>query len=127
MVARTRSAQAGVGLGVNVGVGDGVGLAEGEPQAELTAITNRRRAISLARYSLSDEFFMAWVSTWMDIRCPFQRAAPSLLSSTGPSRAPICPVYTGASADCWRAARRRPPFARCEVSMQTRLRRARSR
>jgi len=62
MLARTRSAQAGVGLGVDVGVGDGVGLAEGEPQAELTAIT-KRRAISLARCSLSDEFFMAWVST----------------------------------------------------------------
>jgi hypothetical protein len=73
MAASTRSGQAGVGLGVGVGdglgdtvgdgVGDGVGLAEGEPQAELTPITNIRMGTSRARCSLCDEFFMAWVST----------------------------------------------------------------
>jgi hypothetical protein len=73
MAASSRSGQAGVGLGLGVGVGlgdavgdgfgEGVGLAEGEPQAELTAITNRRMAASLPPFSLSDEFSMVWVST----------------------------------------------------------------
>jgi hypothetical protein len=71
MAANTRSAQASGGLGVAVGdglgdvvgdgVGDGVGLAEGEPHAELSAITNRRMATSLPR-CVPDEFSMALAS-----------------------------------------------------------------
>jgi hypothetical protein len=70
MPAKTRSGQAGVGLGVGEalgetvgdGTGDRVGPADGEPQAELTAITRRRMATSAPR-CLSDDFFMAWPST----------------------------------------------------------------
>jgi hypothetical protein len=66
MPAKTRSGQAGVGdaLGVVVGdgIGDRVGPAEGEPQAESTAITRRRKATSAPR-RLFDDFFMAWPST----------------------------------------------------------------
>jgi hypothetical protein len=62
MPAKTRSAQAGVGeaLGVVVGdgIGDRVGPEEGEPHAELTAITKRSTATSAPR-CLSDDFFMA--------------------------------------------------------------------
>jgi len=69
MPAKTRLGQAGVGLGVGEAlgemVGDGVGVpmgpAAGEPQAELTAITNRRMATKAPRW-LSDEFFMTWPS-----------------------------------------------------------------
>jgi hypothetical protein len=70
MAASTRSGQAGVGLAVGVGdalgeaVGDGVGggLARGEPQAELTPITNIRMGTSLPWCSLFDEFSMRWAS-----------------------------------------------------------------
>jgi hypothetical protein len=66
MPAKTRSGQASVGEALGEtdgdGTGDVVGPAEGEPQAELTAITRRRQATS-APPCLFDDFFMAWPST----------------------------------------------------------------